>query len=78
MDVAQAGKVLMAVGLATALLGLLLWGVSSLAPGLKLGRLPGDIAFDNGGTKVFVPITTMLLLSAVLTLVIWLVSTIRK
>jgi hypothetical protein len=78
MDVANVGKVLIGVGLGTVVLGLLLWGVSAVAPGLKLGRLPGDIVIDQPGTKVFIPITTMLLVSAVLTLVFWSVSALRR
>ncbi|MDD5383210.1 MAG: DUF2905 domain-containing protein [Candidatus Margulisbacteria bacterium] len=38
------------------------------------GRLPGDISFDRGGLTVYIPITTMILVSLVLTLlmnVVW-------
>jgi hypothetical protein len=78
MDVAQLGKLLVALGLGVAGLGLILWGISAVAPGVKLGRLPGDLAFGQGGTRVYVPLTTMILLSAALTLVLWLVSQWRK
>lgn len=78
MGLAQIGKFLVVAGLGAAVLGLVIWGVSALGPGPKLGRLPGDIAIEQGGTKVFIPITTMLLVSAVLTLVLWLVSALRR
>lgn len=78
MDPAQAGRVLVAVGLGAVALGLLLWGLGSLAPGLRLGRLPGDLAFESGGTKVYVPLMTMFLASALLTLLLWLVGVLRR
>jgi hypothetical protein len=34
------------------------------------GRLPGDIRFSAGSTRVFIPLTSMLLVSLVLTLLI--------
>ena len=33
-----------------------------------IGRLPGDIRIERGATRVYVPIVSMLLISAVLTL----------
>ncbi|MFP5384821.1 MAG: DUF2905 domain-containing protein [Bacteriovoracia bacterium] len=35
---------------------------------IPLGRLPGDIRIETGNGKVFIPITTSLLLSALLSL----------
>ena len=34
------------------------------------GKLPGDIRFESGRTKVFIPITSMLIVSIVVTLLI--------
>ena len=39
---------------------------------LPLGRLPGDIVIDRPSIKLYVPITTMILVSAVLSLLLWL------
>lgn len=39
---------------------------------LPLGRLPGDIVVDRPGMKFYFPIVTSLLVSAVITLVLWL------
>ena len=39
---------------------------------LPLGRLPGDIIIDRPTFKLYVPITTMILLSALLSLLLWL------
>ena len=38
-----------------------------------LGRLPGDIRITSGNTKVFIPITTMVIISLVATLVLSLI-----
>lgn len=39
---------------------------------LGLGRLPGDIRFEKGGFGFYFPITTGLILSAVLSILLWL------
>lgn len=39
---------------------------------LPLGRLPGDIVIDRPGLRVYLPLTTMILVSAALSLVLWL------
>ena len=33
------------------------------------GRLPGDIRYESGGVRVYVPIVSMLIISVVLTLI---------
>ena len=37
---------------------------------IPLGRLPGDIMIDKPGMKVYFPITTMILVSLVLSLIV--------
>ena len=39
---------------------------------LPLGRLPGDIVIDRSGFRFYLPLATMLLVSALLSLVMWL------
>ncbi|MDE0003650.1 MAG: DUF2905 domain-containing protein [Rhodospirillaceae bacterium] len=39
---------------------------------LPLGRLPGDIVIDRPSFKLYLPITTMILVSALLSLLMWL------
>lgn len=34
------------------------------------GRLPGDLRLGSGNTRVFIPITSMIVLSIVLTLIV--------
>ena len=42
-----------------------------------LGRLPGDIRVERPGMKLFVPITTCILLSMVISLVLYVLSKLR-
>jgi Protein of unknown function (DUF2905) len=37
-------------------------------PWFKLGRLPGDIVYEKDNTKVFVPITSMIVVSLAISL----------
>jgi hypothetical protein len=52
--------------------GLVLLGLSwPWVRRLPLFRLPGDIVVDRPGFKFFFPITTMILISLVLSLIAW-------
>jgi hypothetical protein len=61
-------RILVTVGLLIAVIGLL-WPWLSQLP---LGRLPGDIVVDRPGFKLFAPFTTMIIVSLVLSVVVWL------
>lgn len=63
------GKVLVIVGLAIALGGVVLWKFGGFGP---LGRLPGDISVEKENFSFHFPIVTCLVLSALATLVMWL------
>ena len=60
-------RILITVGLLIALIGLL-WPWASK---LGLGRLPGDLIIDRPGFRLFAPFTTMIVVSVVLSLIIW-------
>jgi len=64
------GKVLVIVGLAIAAAGVLLW--SGFGRGW-LGRLPGDIHFTRGNSSFYFPLVTCLLLSLLLSFLLWLI-----
>ncbi len=38
---------------------------------IGLGRLPGDILIERGGMRIYLPIATSLLISVVLSLLLW-------
>jgi hypothetical protein len=42
------------------------------------GRLPGDIRYESESTRVFIPLTSMILISILLTLALNLISLIRR
>ncbi len=69
MNGSSPGALLVAVGVVLILVGLLIWS-GSLA---WFGRLPGDIRIERESVHVYVPIVSMLLVSAVLSLVLYLV-----
>jgi hypothetical protein len=41
---------------------------------LGLGRLPGDLTFTRGNTTLYVPIMTSIVLSVLLSAVLWLIG----
>jgi Protein of unknown function (DUF2905) len=41
---------------------------------LGLGRLPGDIVIEHNGFRVYFPLTTSILISLVLSLILWLLG----
>ena len=59
------GKVWVAAGVVLAIAGVLLW--SGFGKGW-LGRLPGDIHIERGGSGFYFPIVTCILISIVLTI----------
>lgn len=69
MEPRSLGLVVIAAGMALGLIGVVIYfgGFS------WFGRLPGDIRYQGETTRVFVPITSMLLTSVVLTLLLNLV-----
>ena len=63
-------RFLIGLGLAILVIGLL-WPVLAK---LGLGRLPGDIVIRRDGFSFYFPIVTCLLISVVLSLILWLVN----
>ena len=63
-------RALIIIGLAIAIVGLLWPWISRLG----LGRLPGDISIHRDGFTFYAPVTTGILLSVVVSLILWLLS----
>ena len=78
MDLQQLGKVLLFVALGLALVGATLWLLGKAGMGTSLGSLPGDIKLQGQGWSCFIPITTSILLSLLLTLALWLIGRIGR
>ena len=68
MNPLSPGTILIALGVGLILVGLLLWS-GSLS---WFGRLPGDIRIERDTVRVYVPIVSTLLVSAVVSLVLYL------
>ena len=59
------GRFLILAGLVIAGVGLL------MTLGMPLGRLPGDFAVKRGNFSFYFPLTTSLIVSIVLSLILW-------
>ncbi len=75
---AELGKTFLGIGLILMLLGAVLLVSSRL--GLPFGRLPGDLQWRSrsGHTQVYFPLATSIILSLVLTLILWLLRSFRR
>jgi hypothetical protein len=69
------GKMLMWIGGGLLALGLLLVLIGKI-PGM--GRLPGDILIRRENATIFIPLGTMIVVSVVLTLLLNLISRLKR
>jgi hypothetical protein len=70
----QIGKWLIAAGIFIAVLGVL----TLLLGQVGLFRLPGDLEFGSKNWRIYVPIASCVLLSIILTLILWLINYFRR
>lgn len=66
------GRILIALGLLVAALGVLI-SLGERLP-IRLGRLPGDIIIRGKHSVFYFPLVTCLLVSVILSLVLWLIN----
>jgi hypothetical protein len=73
---AEMGRLLVILGVALVVIGgmVLLLGRT----GLPLGRLPGDILYRGKNTTFYFPLATSLLLSVVLSAIVFLISRFKR
>jgi hypothetical protein len=64
------GRTLIALGLIILVLGVILTVTEKLP--IRLGRLPGDMVIRGKNSTFYFPLATCLLLSVILSLVMWL------
>jgi len=67
----ELGKLLVVIGIITVVIGILLWSGFGRN---WLGRLPGDIHYTRGNFSFYFPILTCLILSLLLTFILWLLK----
>ena len=60
------GRFLIIAGVAIAAIGCLFL----MADKLPIGRLPGDFSFGKNNFKIYIPVTTCILISILLTLIV--------
>jgi hypothetical protein len=72
----ELGKLLLVVGILMAAAGGLLLSGSRLP--FRLGRLPGDIAYQGRHGGFYFPVVTCIVLSLALTLILWIVNFFRR
>ena len=73
----QFGRLLVIVGIVLVLVGLAVI-LGSRFSFFGLGRLPGDIVYRGKRTSFYFPLVTCLLLSILVTLILWLISFLRR
>jgi len=75
----ELGRSLVFAGVALAAIGALVWlSTRPGGPPLRMGRLPGDIAYQGKHGSFYFPVVTCILLSVALTLILWLVQWLKK
>jgi len=70
----QIGKWLIAAGIFIALLG----GIIILLGRVGLFKLPGDLEFGSRNWRIYIPIASCIILSIILTLILWLINYFRR
>jgi DUF2905 family protein len=70
------GRTLIFLGLLLAIAGTVILGLNRLH--LPLGRLPGDFNWRGRGWSVYFPLATSILVSIVLSLLLWAVGRFRR
>ena len=71
----EIGKILVGVGLVIVLVGVLV--IFAGKANLPIGRLPGDILYRGKHTTFYFPLMTSILLSVILSVVLYLITRIK-
>jgi Protein of unknown function (DUF2905) len=67
------GRYLIILGAGIVAIGVILI-VAARFPGLRIGRLPGDIYIQRDGWRFYFPLMTSILLSIIFSFILWLFS----
>ena len=66
------GRILIGIGLAITLVGLVALFLGRL--NIPLGRLPGDITYQGKNVTFYFPIATCIVISIVLSIIFWILN----
>jgi len=67
---ADLGRILVIAGVLIAGIGAVIWGLGRLG----FRGLPGDIRYETENVKIYVPLASMIVLSVVLSIVLWIIQ----
>ena len=70
----QIGKWIVAAGIVITLLGVLVIALGRAG----LFKLPGDLEFGSKNWRIYFPIASCIILSVILTLIMWLINYFRR
>jgi hypothetical protein len=70
----QIGKWLIGAGIFIAVVGVLVMVLGRVG----LFKLPGDLEFGSKNWRIYIPIASCVLLSIILTLILWLINYFRR
>jgi hypothetical protein len=70
------GRIFIALGLLLLVVGVVIVGLTRL--NLPLGRLPGDFNWRGRGWSVSFPLATSILISVLLSVLLWAISRLRR
>jgi len=76
MEPREIGRLLIFFGGILVIVGAFLYFGGKLP--FRLGRLPGDISYKSEHTSFYFPIVTCLVVSAALSLILWLINHFRR
>ena len=74
LDTHNLGKLLLLVGIVISTIGLLMIILSKCG----IFKLPGDIEIGGKNWRIYFPILSCVIISIILTLILWIVSYLRK
>ncbi len=69
------GRTFIFLGVLLVLAGVVILGLSRVLP---LGRLPGDLSWRGRGWSVSFPLATSVLVSVLLSVLLWIISRLRR
>jgi len=67
----QLGKIFIVIGIILIIAGLIIYFAADKLS--WLGHLPGDICIEKENVRFYFPITTMIILSILLSLILWII-----
>lgn len=74
---ATLGKILVVLGIVIVVFGLAVWFLSSVFRG-RGAPLPGDIVIRRDHVTIYFPIVSSILISIILTLILWIIMAFRR